>query len=95
MCSSVDDGDDQQTILVLHKADPYVLPVHFSTHMLLPVNADIAYGEARKHSAYVLLRHHAAVEVSHTDTCMLRKDDIHAMTIRYPNAVCQAECISR
>lgn len=52
-------------------------------------------GRMDSHRAYFLLRHHAAVWVGHTGTCMLRQDDIHAMTIRYPNAACQEECISR
>jgi hypothetical protein len=52
------------------------------------------YGGARKHRAYFLLRHHAAVWIGHTGTCMLRKDEIHAMTVRYPNAACQETCIN-
>jgi hypothetical protein len=35
------------------------------------------------------------VWVGHTGTCVLRKYDIHAMTIRYPNAACQEEGASR
>jgi hypothetical protein len=80
---------------VLDKADPHALPVHFPKHILLPVNPHISYSRTRKDGAYFFLCDDASVWVGHAGTCVLCKYDIHAMTIRYPNAACQEEGDSR